>query len=112
LSLSISCKLAPNIYELEHIKKGLLCQLFGGSNKNRPEKGFVVRGELNVLLCGDPATSKSQLLQYAHKVSPCGIYTVGKGSSAVGLTAYVTRDPETKQYVLERCVAFFLDCFY
>lgn len=52
-------------------------------------------------MCGDPSTAKSQLLQYVHKIAPRGIYTSGKGSSAVGLTVYVTRDPETKEYVLE-----------
>lgn len=59
------------------------------------------RGELNVLLCGDPGTSKSQLLQYVHKITPRGLYTSGKGSSAVGLTAYITKDPDTKEMVLE-----------
>lgn len=54
-----------------------------------------------MLLCGDPGTSKSQLLQYVHKLAPRGIYTSGKGSSAVGLTAYVTRDPDTHRAVLE-----------
>jgi DNA replication licensing factor MCM4 len=51
---------------------------------------------------GDPGVSKSQLLQYVNKIAPRGIYTSGKGSSAVGLTAYVTRDPDTRQLVLER----------
>lgn len=65
-----------------------------------------------MLLCGDPGTSKSQLLQYVHKLSPRGIYTSGKGSSAVGLTAYVTRDPETKEAVLERYrIIFNFVCF-
>lgn len=62
-------------------------------------------GEINVLLCGDPGTSKSQMLQYVHKIAPRGIYTSGKGSTAVGLTAYITKDPDSKQFVLERCGA-------
>ena len=52
-------------------------------------------------MCGDPGTSKSQLLSYVHKIAPRGVYTSGKGSSAVGLTASVIRDPETKDLVLE-----------
>ena len=77
--------------------------MFGGTNKEYAESGIGrFRGEINVLLCGDPGTSKSQLLQYVHKIAPRGIYTSGKGSSAVGLTAYVTRDPETREAVLER----------
>jgi DNA replication licensing factor MCM4 len=65
-----------------------------------------------VLLIGDPGVSKSQLLQYVHKIAPRGIYTSGKGSSAVGLTAYVTRDPDTRQLVLERyfCVCSWQWC--
>eukprot|EP00798_Chlamydomonas_sp_ICE-L_P007906 gene7906-1118_t len=91
--------MAPNIWEMDDIKKGLLCQLFGGSTKTFP--GGRIRGEINVLMCGDPSTSKSQLLSYVHALAPRGIYTSGKGSSAVGLTAYVTRDPDTKEMVLE-----------
>lgn len=59
------------------------------------------RGDINMLLCGDPGTSKSQLLSYVHKITPRGIYTSGKGSSAVGLTASVVRDPDTHDMVLE-----------
>lgn len=56
---------------------------------------------MNILLCGDPGTSKSQLLQYVYNLVPRGQYTSGKGSSAVGLTAYVMKDPETRQLVLQ-----------
>lgn len=96
--------LAPSIYENEDIKKGILLQLFGGTKKDfsTSEKASSrFRSEINILLCGDPGTSKSQLLQYVYNLVPRGQYTSGKGSSAVGLTAYVTRDPETRQLVLQ-----------
>lgn len=96
----LSRSLAPSIFEMDDVKKGILLQLFGGTNKDF-KKGSRTRGDINILLCGDPSTSKSQMLQYVHKIAPRGIYTSGKGSSAVGLTAYVTKDIETKQLVLE-----------
>lgn len=93
---------APSIWENEDVKKGILAQLFGGATKEFSQTGRGrFRGEINCLLVGDPSTAKSQLLQYVHKISPRGIYTSGKGSSAVGLTAYVTKDPETMELVLE-----------
>jgi DNA replication licensing factor MCM4 len=95
----LSSSLAPSIWQLEDVKKGLLCQLFGGVSKALPSG--KTRGEINVLLVGDPGVSKSQILSYVHKLAPRGIYTSGRGSSAVGLTAYVTRDPETRDMVLE-----------
>jgi DNA replication licensing factor MCM4 len=104
----LAAALAPSIYEHEDIKKGILLQLFGGtrkefniSNNNPTGKLRSFRSELNILLCGDPGTSKSQLLQYVYNLVPRGQYTSGKGSSAVGLTAYVTKDPDTKQMVLQ-----------
>ncbi|TDZ27171.1 DNA replication licensing factor mcm4 [Colletotrichum spinosum] len=94
--------LAPSLYEMDDVKKGILLQLFGGTNKTFQKGGSPrYRGDINVLLCGDPSTAKSQLLSYVHKIAPRGVYTSGKGSSAVGLTAYVTRDPESRQLVLE-----------
>ena len=98
----LSRSLAPSVYEMDDVKKGILLQLFGGTNKSFEKGGSPkYRGDINVLLCGDPSTSKSQLLQYVHKIAPRGVYTSGKGSSAVGLTAYISRDPETRQVVLE-----------
>ena len=93
--------LAPSIWENDDIKKGLLLQLFGGVNKEFSNGQGKFRGDINVLLIGDPSTAKSQLLQYVHNLSPRGIYTSGKGSSVVGLTAYVTKDPETRELILE-----------
>ena len=94
--------IAPSIYENEDIKKGILLQLFGGARKDFTNTGRShFRSEINILLCGDPGTSKSQLLQYVYNLLPRSQYTSGKSSSAVGLTAYVTKDPETKQLVLQ-----------
>ena len=98
----LSRSLAPSLWEMDDVKKGILLQLFGGTNKSFDKGGSPkYRGDINILLCGDPSTAKSQILQYVHKIAPRGVYTSGKGSSAVGLTAYVTRDPESKQLVLE-----------
>ena len=98
---SLVKSLAPSIWEMDDVKKGVLLQLFGGVNKDLGPEGKI-RGEINVLLCGDPGTSKSQILSYVHKISPRGMYTSGTGSSAVGLTAYITKDPDNRnEFVLE-----------
>eukprot|EP01104_Vermistella_antarctica_P009170 TRINITY_DN2337_c0_g3_i2.p1 TRINITY_DN2337_c0_g3~~TRINITY_DN2337_c0_g3_i2.p1 ORF type:complete len:477 (-),score=140.73 TRINITY_DN2337_c0_g3_i2:47-1477(-) len=98
----LASALAPSIWELDDIKKGVLCQMFGGTAKKfSQETTGKIRAEINVLLIGDPGTSKSQLLQYVHKIAPRGVYTSGKGASAVGLTAYITKDPDTGHHVLE-----------
>lgn len=84
------------------VVQGILLQLFGGTRKDFSQTGRGnFRAEVNILLCGDPGTSKSQLLQYVYNLVPRGQYTSGKGSSAVGLTAYVMKDPETRQLVLQ-----------
>lgn len=60
-----------------------------------------VRGDINVLLCGDPGTAKSQFLKYTEKTAPRAVFTTGQGASAVGLTAYVQRHPVSKEWTLE-----------
>jgi len=92
---------APSIYDEDEVKKGLLCQLFGGTAKTTADGRTKTRPDINTLLCGDPSTAKSQLLQYAYKLAPRGMYTSGKGSSAVGLTASINKDPTTGEIVLE-----------
>lgn len=73
------------------IKKALACLLMGGSRKVLPD-GVRLRGDVNVLLMGDPSTAKSQFLKFIERVAPIGVYTSGKGSSAAGLTASVIKD--------------------
>jgi len=68
--------------------------LFGGTPTVLPE-GTRLRGDINVLLIGDPSTAKSQFLKFVERVAPIAIYTSGKGSSAAGLTAAIIRDPQT-----------------
>lgn len=92
--------IAPSIYGNMDIKKAVACLLMGGSKKILPD-GMKLRGDINVLLLGDPGTAKSQLLKFVEKVSPIAIYTSGKGSSAAGLTASVQRDTQTREFYLE-----------
>ncbi|CAL9738402.1 minichromosome maintenance protein 5 [Monosporozyma servazzii] len=92
--------IAPSIFGNEDIKMAIVCLLMGGSKKILPD-GMRLRGDINVLLLGDPGTAKSQLLKFVEKVSPIAVYTSGKGSSAAGLTASVQRDPMTREFFLE-----------
>ncbi|KAF7558998.1 hypothetical protein G7046_g5151 [Stylonectria norvegica] len=92
--------IAPSIYGNGDIKKAILCLLLGGSKKILPD-GMRLRGDINVLLLGDPGTAKSQLLKFVEKAAPISIYTSGKGSSAAGLTASVQRDHSTREFYLE-----------
>ncbi|EMD42364.1 hypothetical protein CERSUDRAFT_41838 [Gelatoporia subvermispora B] len=91
---------APSIFGSEDIKKAITCLLFGGSKKVLPD-GMRLRGDINVLLLGDPGTAKSQLLKFVEKVAPIAVYTSGKGSSAAGLTASVQRDAISREFYLE-----------
>ena len=92
--------LAPEIYGHLDVKKALLLLLIGGVTKEMGD-GMRIRGDINICLMGDPGVAKSQLLKYITKVAPRGVYTSGRGSSGVGLTAAVMRDPVTDEMVLE-----------
>ncbi|KPA84914.1 putative Minichromosome maintenance (MCM) complex subunit [Leptomonas pyrrhocoris] len=90
--------IAPEIWGMEDVKKALLCQLVGGSSITN---GIRIRSDINILFMGDPGVAKSQLLKWIASVAPRSVFTTGKGSSGVGLTAAVTRDTHTGEVMLE-----------
>lgn len=92
--------IAPEIYGHLDVKKILLLLLCGGVTKEVGD-GLKIRGDINVCLMGDPGVAKSQLLKAIGKIAPRSVYTTGRGSSGVGLTAAVMRDPITDEMVLE-----------
>lgn len=92
--------MAPTIFGMETEKEALVLQLFGGVEKRMPDKSRI-RGDIHVLMVGDPGVAKSQLLRYAARISPRGIYTSGKSSSAAGLTAAAVRDEVEGRWTLE-----------
>lgn len=92
--------IAPAIHGHEDIKMGLALALFGGQEKFVKGKTRL-RGDINMLLLGDPGVAKSQFLKYTQATASRAVYTTGKGASAVGLTAAVRKDPVTREFVLE-----------
>ena len=92
--------MAPSIYGHDDIKRALALALFGGESKN-PGGKHKVRGDINILICGDPGTAKSQFLKYIEKAAPRVVFATGQGASAVGLTAYVQKNPVTREWTLE-----------
>ncbi|ODN83499.1 hypothetical protein L202_01633 [Cryptococcus amylolentus CBS 6039] len=92
--------IAPSIYGHDDIKTAIALSLFGGVPKDINRK-HRIRGDINVLLLGDPGTAKSQFLKYVEKTANRAVFTTGQGASAVGLTASVRKDPITREWTLE-----------
>lgn len=92
--------IAPSIFGHKFVKTAISLAMFGGEAKDIAGK-HRIRGDINILLLGDPGTAKSQFLKYIEKTFHRSVYTTGKGASAVGLTAGVHRDPITREWTLE-----------
>ncbi len=93
--------ITPNIFGHDSIKDAVVLQLFGGVRKVGREGNSVIRGDIHLLLCGDPGTAKSATLKYVSGVAPKARYVTGMGSSAAGLTATIIKDEATRSYILE-----------
>ncbi|MFC7072208.1 minichromosome maintenance protein MCM [Halovenus rubra] len=98
----MEASIAPSIYGYQKEKRAMIFQLFSGVTKHLPD-GSRTRGDLHMLLIGDPGTGKSQMLQYVKEIAPRSVYTSGKGSSSAGLTAAAVRDDfgDGQQWTLE-----------
>lgn len=92
--------IAPSIYGYDEIKQAIVLQLFGGVKKKRAD-GTMTRGDMHILLVGDPGVAKSVLLGFIAKIAPKGRYVVGKSATGAGLTATVVRDEFLRGWSLE-----------
>ena len=92
--------IAPSVHGYETEKEAILSMLLGSPTRYTDD-GMSIRGDLNVLLVGDPGTAKSELLKYASRIAPRGLYTSGRGSTAAGLTAAVVRERNSGVMTLE-----------
>jgi len=99
IALKLQRCMAPSLYGLEVEKEAALYQLFGGVREERED--ITIRGDINILLVGDPGVGKSQLQQFMTRTAPRGIFTTGRGTTAVGLTAAVVRDERLGGFTLE-----------
>merc|ERR1719395_297920 len=97
---SAAKSIAPEIFGHLDVKKALLLVLVGSFTKTMKD-GMKIRGDIHTLLMGDPGVAKSQLMKQVVNIAPRSVYTTGKGSSGVGLTASVTRDKTTSEVTLE-----------
>ncbi|RIB10881.1 minichromosome maintenance 2 [Gigaspora rosea] len=100
ISKKIFRSIAPSIFGHDDIKRAIALSLFGGVPKNIQDK-HRLRGDINILMLGDPGTAKSQFLKYVEKTAHRAVFTTGQGASAVGLTASVRKDPITREWTLE-----------
>lgn len=91
--------IAPSIYGHNQVKTALALTIFGGTPVDKVS--HKIRGDINVLLVGDPGLAKSQFLKYVQTITPRSVFTTGKGASAVGLTAAVHKDPVSGEWTLE-----------
>lgn len=92
--------IAPSVYGEKHVKTSIAMSMFGGVAKVVAGQ-HKIRGDINVLILGDPGMAKSQCLKYVEKTCHKAVFTTGKGASAAGLTASVKKDHQTGEYVLE-----------
>ncbi|PVZ97811.1 hypothetical protein BB558_004217 [Smittium angustum] len=97
---TLASSIAPEIYGHEDVKRALVLQLVGAP-PHKTSDGMSIRGDIHICVMGDPGVAKSQLLRFVSKVAPRGVYTTGRGSSGVGLTASVVRDSLTGELILE-----------